>query len=154
MARNTGRTTQTLDRDAASVAQFVGDLQYYLAQKPRQLPSRYLYDELGSALFEAICRLPWYAITRAESRLLASHSGEIFRRLEPLSRIVELGSGSGDKLRLLIEGAGAHRSALDVHLVDVSPSALDASARTLRTLRDVTLAVHEAPYEVGLGQAI
>src|SRR5204863_8177511 len=134
-------------------SQFATDLQYYLVQQPRQLPSKYLYDELGSALFEAICRLPWYSITRAEERLLASHSGEIFRRLEPLSRIVELGSGSGDKLRLLIEGAGAHRSALDVHLVDVSPSALDASARTLRTLSEVTIAIHEAPYEVGLGEA-
>ena len=42
-----------------SQAHFASDVQYYLAQQPRQLPSRYLYDALGSALFEAICRLPW-----------------------------------------------------------------------------------------------
>jgi L-histidine N-alpha-methyltransferase len=65
MARDTGRTTQSVDRDAASLAQFVVDVQYYLAQKPRQLPSRYFYDELGSALFEAICRLPWSRRTAA-----------------------------------------------------------------------------------------
>src|SRR5438094_7495149 len=106
MARNTGRTTQTLDRDAASVAQFVGDVHYYLIQTPRQLPSRYFYDELGSALFEAICRLPWYGITRAEFRLLAAHGRDVFRRMASLSTVVELGSGSGDKLRLLIEAAG------------------------------------------------
>ena len=54
-------------------ATFALDVQYYLSQDPRQLPSRYLYDALGSCLFEAICRLPWYPITRAETRLLAAH---------------------------------------------------------------------------------
>src|SRR5213080_1251565 len=116
MARNTGRTTQTLDRDAASVAQFVGDLQYYLAQKPRQLPSRYLYDPLGSALFDAICRLPWYRITRAETRLLATHGGAIFARVHGMTTIVELGSGNGDKLTTLLEAGRNDASPLDVHL--------------------------------------
>ena len=50
-----------------------GDVQYYLGLTPRQLPSRYLYDAHGSALFEAICELPWYRITRAERALLARH---------------------------------------------------------------------------------
>src|SRR5262249_4668581 len=73
--------------DAAEARQFAADVQYYLMQNPRQLPSRYLYDGLGSALFEAICRLPWYRITRAEQRLLARHGAEVFRRLAPLSTI-------------------------------------------------------------------
>jgi uncharacterized SAM-dependent methyltransferase len=42
---------------------FAADVRYYLALNPRQLPSRYLYDDLGSALFEAICHLPWYRVT-------------------------------------------------------------------------------------------
>ena len=50
--------------------QFADDVQYYLSLQPRQLPSRYFYDGLGSAIFEAICRLPWYHVTRAEERLL------------------------------------------------------------------------------------
>ena len=50
-----------------SRAQFANDVGYYLNQRPRQLPSRYLYDELGSALFDAICQLPWYGLTRAET---------------------------------------------------------------------------------------
>src|SRR5918996_5656467 len=50
---------------------------FYLQLNPRQLPSRFLYDPLGSALFDAICRLPWYRITRAERRLLAQHAGAI-----------------------------------------------------------------------------
>jgi hypothetical protein len=94
--------------DAASLAQFAADVQYYLTQSPRQLPSRYLYDELGSALFDAICSLPWYPITRAESRLLAARAAEVFV-LQPFSTVVELGPGSGEKIRLLIE-AGRIRS--------------------------------------------
>src|SRR5438067_3169685 len=154
MARNTGRTTQTLDRDAASVAQFVGDLQYYLAQKPRQLPSRYFYDELGSALFEAICRLPWYRITRAEMRLLAAHGRDILDRVQPLSTIVELGSGSGDKLRMLIDADRTRLSPLDVHLVDVSRGALDQSLRTLAAVDDINVISHQSAYETGLRDAV
>ena len=51
--------------DGASIEALVGDIQYYLTLTPRQLPSRYFYDPLGSALFEAICELPWYRITRS-----------------------------------------------------------------------------------------
>ena len=49
---------------------FASDVEYYLGLEPRQLPSRYLYDALGSALFDTICELPWYGITRAELGLL------------------------------------------------------------------------------------
>src|SRR5258708_32579986 len=100
-----------------------GDVQYYLMQMPRQLPSRYLYDPLGSALFEAICELPWYRITKAERALLERHAGEIFARVDPLSTLVELGPGSGDKLAALVS-AGARAKRLTVHPVDVSAAAL------------------------------
>ena len=53
---------------------FVSDVADYLQHTPRQLPSRYFYDALGSALFDAICRLPWYQVTRAETALLARHA--------------------------------------------------------------------------------
>lgn len=133
-------------------AQFAVDVHYYLLQSPRQLPSRYFYDELGSALFEAICRLPWYRITRAESRLLAAHGSDVFRRMGSASTIIELGSGSGDKLRLLIEAGGSRRTELDVHLVDVSASALENSARMLGSLDDLRVTTHQATYEAGLAE--
>jgi dimethylhistidine N-methyltransferase len=135
-----------------TIAQFVADVQYYLVQSPRQLPSRYFYDELGSALFEAICRMPWYGITRAESRLIAGHGRDVFRRLGSLSRIVELGSGSGDKLRMLVQAAGSRGAPLDVHLIDVSPSALEVSARMLDSVDDLRVIVHQATYEAGLAE--
>ena len=131
------------------MSEFAADVHYYLRQSPRQLPSRYLYDPLGSALFEAICRLPWYRITRAEERLLAAHGAEIARRLAPLSNIVELGSGSGEKLRMLI-AAGAPAPAPDVHLIDVSAVALETSARALESVAVARVTRHQRSYEDGL----
>jgi len=136
----------------ASTPEFAATLQYYLTQRPRQLPSRYLYDELGSALFEAICRLPWYGITRAESRLLDAHGGDIFARLGLVSRVAELGSGSGDKLRRLL--AHDRRSPLEVHLIDVSASALEAATSALASRHEVTVVAHRARYETGLAEAL
>jgi L-histidine N-alpha-methyltransferase len=66
------------------------------------LPSRALYDALGSALFDAICELPWYPLTRAERRLLHVHRDAIFRSASLPSRVVELGPGNGSKLDLLL----------------------------------------------------
>ena len=127
-------------------------MQYYLTLHPRQLPSRYLYDDLGSALFEAIGQLPWYGITRAESRLIDAHGADIFARLPPVRRIAELGGGSGDKLRRLLEAAPD--GPLDVHLVDVSASALAASTRSVPTTRAVRVVTHRARYESGLSEAL
>lgn len=135
-----------------AAAQFAADVQYYLTQDPRQLPSRYLYDALGSALFEAICRLPWYGITRAERRLLGRHGEDIFRRASNVSTIVELGSGSGEKLRALMDAADGEAHTRTVHLIDVSPSALESSARALASLDQVEVIMHEATYEAGLSE--
>ena len=131
------------------VRAFAVDVNYYLSQDPRQLPSRYLYDELGSCLFESICRLPWYAITRAEMRLLAAHGHEILRAASPLARIVELGCGSGEKLATLI-ASGRPPGPVELHLVDLSATALAQSARTLNGLEGVRIVTHEVTYEAGL----
>ncbi|HZP49351.1 MAG TPA: L-histidine N(alpha)-methyltransferase [Vicinamibacterales bacterium] len=139
--------------EPAHAAEFAAALQYYLALQPRQLPSRYLYDDLGSALFEAICHLPWYGVTRAESRLLDAHGAEIIARVDGLSRVAELGSGSGDKLRRLLD-ARETIAPIDVHLVDVSASALDASTRALESADGVTVIRHRARYEAGLDEAL
>jgi len=132
--------------------QFASDVRYYLSLTPRQLPSRYLYDALGSALFEAICRLPWYGITRAETQLLATHGRGILDRITGLCTVVELGPGSGDKLATLLATHG--RAPLSVHLVDMSRAALEAARRALPDDRGLTVETHEATYEVGLAAAM
>jgi L-histidine N-alpha-methyltransferase len=131
---------------------FADDVQYYLSLHPRQLPSFYLYDALGSALFDAICWLPWYPVTRAETRLLAAHGRAIFERRREFSKIVELGPGNGDKLATLLTSAPSRPARLDVHLVDLSPTALASASRLLGTLDGVTVNTHQASYEAGLAE--
>ncbi len=127
---------------------FAENVRYYLTLTPRQLPSRYLYDALGSALFEAICRLPWYGITRAEGAMLAAHGASILSRVDGISTIVELGPGSGEKLATLL--ASRAPGALTVHLVDMSSAALQAARCILPEHPDLTVHTHEATYESGL----
>jgi len=136
----------------ADLGQFAGDVAYYLSLTPRQLPSQYLYDDLGSALFEAICRLPWYPIARVERELLRLHAHEIFARVNDPSMLVELGPGHGEKLMTLL---GADRPGpMTVHLVDVSRHALDVAGRALTAHADLAVVPHRATYEVGLAEAV
>jgi L-histidine Nalpha-methyltransferase len=136
------------------LAQFASDLEYYLRLTPKQLPSHYLYDALGSALFDAICELPWYRITQAETKLLARRGREILDRVHPLGTLIELGPGSGEKLATLIDAGRPGGRPLHVHLVDVSPSALARAARTLGVLDDIHVTTHQAEYEAGLAEAV
>lgn len=139
--------------DEVSTAQFAEDVAFYLARSPRQLPSRYLYDALGSALFDAICRLPWYHVTRAEKRLLEAHRHDILAAGAPLADVVELGPGSGEKLALLLGGREAGGPTLRVHLVDVSRAALSLAGGLLAGLPDLRVVTHQATYEGGVAEA-
>jgi L-histidine Nalpha-methyltransferase len=145
-------TTTVLTRSSAATRgsedRFASDVRDFLTQNPRQLPSRYLYDELGSALFEAICRLPWYPLTRAELRLLQAHARDILGA--GVTTVLELGPGSGAKLSALIESAGSDRGRLDLHLVDVSGSALAQAGQALERLENVRVVTHRTTYEIGL----
>lgn len=131
-------------------AQFAADVRHSLSLSPRQVASLYFYDALGSALFDAICELPWYRVTRAETALLVTHGGEILDAAAPLGRVVELGAGSGAKLAALLERRRSDTAPLSLHLIDVSRSALDAAMRSLGQLPGVDVAGHQAPYERGL----
>jgi dimethylhistidine N-methyltransferase len=132
------------------VARFAEDIRHALSLTPRQVPSLYFYDALGSALFDAICELPWYRLTRAESALLERHGADILEDAKPLARIVELGAGSGAKLALLLTQRDSGARPLSLRLIDVSSAALDAAMRSLRQLPGVEVAGHHAAYELGL----
>ena len=138
-------------------ADFAADVARDLALTPKQLQSKYLYDALGSSLFEAICRLPWYRITRAERALLHRHAPDVVARLhadaDAVPLIVELGCGSGEKIVILAEAlqsAGGHAR---VHLIDISSQALEQSERSLGRLDHISVVGHRETYEVGLRQA-
>jgi dimethylhistidine N-methyltransferase len=137
-----------------AAAEFASDVRRDLQLIPKQLQSKYLYDPLGSSLFEAICRLPWYRITRAENRLLRAHSDEIVAALdtEPAT-IVELGPGSGEKLALLAEALQRGGGTARVHIIDISPQALEQTEQRLTRLQHVSVVGHQSTYEVGLRRA-
>ena len=126
------------------------DVRWGLGQTQKQLQPRYLYDALGSQLFEAICELPEYRITRAERGLLAAHAGAIGVGLTSPVTLVELGGGSGEKLALLIEPLVPMLADLRVALVDVSPTALDLATRTLGRFPGLRVDGYQATYEDGL----
>ena len=135
-------------------AAFASDVARDLRLQPKQLQSKYLYDALGSSLFDAICRLPWYQITRAESRLLATHGPQIVRPLrdDAGATIVELGCGSGEKIVLLAEALLQVGGAARVHLIDISSQALAQTEERLTRLH-VSVVGHQTPYEEGLRRA-
>jgi L-histidine Nalpha-methyltransferase len=137
------------------LAEFAADVRRDLALAPKQLQSKYLYDALGSSLFEAICRLPWYRITRAEYGLLVRHAAEVVSALAPdeAASIVELGCGSGEKLVVLAEALQAVGGAARVHLIDISSQALEQTEQRLTGLRHFPVVGHQSTYEVGLRRA-
>ena len=111
---------------------FAEDVRAGLTSSPKYLFPKYFYDELGSQLFDAICLLPEYYLTRAETEVLAEHSDEIARSLgsEPLA-LLELGSGSAVKTRSIIDALLRRQESLLYIPIDISASALETSARAL-----------------------
>jgi L-histidine Nalpha-methyltransferase len=91
-------------------AEFAADVRIGLT-KPgqKELPSKYLYDALGSKLFEVISELPEYGLTRADERLLRTHAQEIVQRIPGDVVLCELGSGSGKKTRWVLEAVSRRR---------------------------------------------
>jgi L-histidine Nalpha-methyltransferase len=115
----------------------------------RELPSKYLYDEVGSALFEAISVLPEYGLTRADTRLLKKHAAEIVDRLPSPLHVAELGSGSGKKTRWILE-ALSRRQQTYYFPIEISPHALAACEKELGQIDLVSIVGHEQPYLEGL----
>jgi len=110
---------------------FASAVERGLAKAPRSLPCRFLYDAEGSELFEQICDLPEYYLTRAEHDILTHHADAIARRCPSPTALAELGSGSSTKTRLLIEAFLRRQGRLRYIPVDISPSALEDAAQAL-----------------------
>lgn len=115
----------------------------------KELPSKYLYDEVGSALFEVICRLPQYGLTRADERLLRRHADEVVDRLRGPAAVAELGSGTGKKTRWLLE-AFCRRQHTSYYPVEISRSALVMCERELSDIDAISIVGFEREYLDGL----
>jgi L-histidine Nalpha-methyltransferase len=112
-------------------ASFADDVRDGLAARPKRLFPKYFYDELGSQLFDAICLLPEYYLTRAEEEILARYSDEITGTLPGHKSLLEMGSGSASKTRRIIEALLKRQTDLLFIPVDISPAALETSSRLL-----------------------
>jgi L-histidine Nalpha-methyltransferase len=131
-------------------SEFASDVVIGLSQPgQKELPSKYLYDEVGSALFDVICVLPEYGLSRAGMRTLSRHAGDIVDLLPSPVIVAELGSGSGQKTRLLLE-ALARKQRVNYYPIDISGSALSRCQQELGQIDRVSIVGFERAYLDGL----
>jgi dimethylhistidine N-methyltransferase len=121
--------------ERTDVREFASDVRLGLGKAQKELHSKYLYDDLGSSLFEAITHLPEYGLTRADARLLARYSADIAKQLPARVAVIELGSGVGQKTRHLLKAIGG--GSLRYYPIDVSAEALGRCERDLSDVAEV-----------------
>jgi L-histidine N-alpha-methyltransferase len=110
---------------------FAADVRAGLTSTPKTLSPKYFYDRLGGVLFEAICELPEYYVTRAEDEILGARSGEILEAIGRHIRLIELGSGTARKTRHLIGAALSRQAALNYWATDIDATSLETTAGAL-----------------------
>jgi L-histidine N-alpha-methyltransferase len=135
------------------LVEFGRDVAAGLTASPKRLACRYFYDAEGSALFDAICELPEYYLTRAETAILRAHAGDIAACFPGEVTLVELGSGSAVKTRLLLEAFLRSHSQLCYVPIDICRPVLEASAaRLLHEFANLEITAVAAEYHQGLQQ--
>lgn len=111
---------------------FRRDVREGLTAPRKWLPPRWFYDDLGSALFDAICFLPEYYVMRAEAEVLRTNRDEIVDTFGPNVRLLELGSGAARKTRILLDVLTKRQAEVEYVPVDVDAGMLERSARELQ----------------------
>ena len=135
-------------------AELARDVAEGLSRKPQKtLPASWLYDDVGSALFEVITVLPEYGLTRADGALLRGSAGEIIAAAGKPELIFELGSGTGTKTRHILLAAAMHCSVRYLP-IDISRAALDNCGLAMQAIGGVGVEPIEASYLEGIGQAV
>jgi len=142
--------TRAHDTQATFLDEFAMDVRAGLTGTGQKtLPSRYLYDDLGSALFEAIGYLPEYGLTRADERILRERGREIVAPFQGGCAVAELGSGSGKKTRWLLEPLASRRP-ISYFPIDISSAALARCELELSRVEGVRVDPMEGDYLSGL----
>lgn len=132
---------------------FADDVRKGLSAEPKRFLPKYFYDALGSQLFEAICLLPEYYLTRAENEILKRFADDIVASIDGPTTLVEMGSGSASKTRLIIEALLQTQSELLFMPVDISATALESSSRILlQSYPRLTIEAYAADYFAGLAE--
>jgi L-histidine N-alpha-methyltransferase len=132
---------------ATQALTFADDVRIGLSAQPKHLGPKWLYDDLGSALFDAICKLPEYDLTRVEATILSAHAGDIIASFaEPLD-LFELGSGSSVKTRYLLDAIFGRQPELHYQPIDISDDALvTASHGLIAHYPNLSITAHAGDY--------
>jgi dimethylhistidine N-methyltransferase len=132
-------------------AEFGRDVAAGLTATPKRLACRYFYDREGSRLFEAICKLPEYYLTRAETAILRDHAHEIVAGFPGFLTVIELGSGSAVKTRLVLEALQRGQRGVRFVPIDICRPILEEStAALLRLFPALEILAVVAEYNEGL----
>ena len=135
---------------ADPVYEFAADVRAGLTQREqKELLSKYLYDDVGSALFEVISVLPEYGLTRADERLLRRHAHDMVERLPSPVVVAELGSGSGKKTRWILQ-ALSQTQRTSYCPIEITPAALAMCKRELGDIEAISIVGFEREYLDGL----
>src|SRR5947209_12498062 len=116
---------------AAAIENFREEVLAGLSKSPRQLPCKFFYDERGAQLFQQICDLPEYYITRTEIEILRLHGADMAKALGPQIELIGLGTGAGTKTRILLEEL---RDPLVYVPIDISKEQLEKSSARFREM--------------------
>jgi L-histidine N-alpha-methyltransferase len=128
--QTTDTTAESTESDGAGPADAYAELRRSLQRRPRTVPPRWLYDNRGSDLFDQITRLPEYYQTEAERQILADHSA-VIAEMTSATTVIELGSGTSDKTRTLLDAFVAHGEIERFVPLDVSEATLLEAASML-----------------------
>jgi L-histidine Nalpha-methyltransferase len=134
------------------LARFARDVHQGLTENPKRLSCCYFYDEEGSLLFEEICKLPEYYLTRAEREILETRTAELVAPFSVPPTLVELGSGSAAKTRLLIEALLKRHAKVRYVPIDICRMIVEESSlQLLQEYPRLEILAIAAEYHEGLG---
>jgi L-histidine N-alpha-methyltransferase len=143
----------TLQQDR-KFEEFANDVAVCLSGKSRYLSPKYLYDKVGSQLFEQICVQPEYYLTRTEASILNKHAPVISKLAGSNIKIIELGSGSSSKTAILLSYLSSQKKRIYYFPIDISSSILAESTRRLKSqFPNTDIIGIRSDYNIGIDRA-
>ncbi|MDQ3947615.1 MAG: L-histidine N(alpha)-methyltransferase [Thermoproteota archaeon] len=144
----------TLQQNNTEFEEFANDVARCLSSKNKYISPKYLYDKVGSQLFEQICLQPEYYLTRTEASLLNKHAPFISKLAGSNIKIIELGSGSSSKTAILLSYLSSQKKRIYYFPIDISSSILIESKRKLKSqFPNASIIGIRSDYETGIDRA-
>ncbi len=144
----------TLQQNNTEFEEFANDVARCLASRNKYISPKYLYDKIGSQLFEQICLQPEYYLTRTEASILNKHAPIISKLAGSNIKIIELGSGSSSKTAILLSYLSSRRKRIYYFPIDISSSILAESERKLKSqFPNASIIGIRSDYETGIDRA-